>query len=41
MKKIIPFLLASLLTSCGQSEAPQKPADSETTIPTVEVTCPQ
>ncbi|HRN77607.1 EexN family lipoprotein [Ottowia sp.] len=36
MKKIIPFLLASLLTACGQSEAPQKPADSATTIPTVE-----
>ena len=36
MKKIIPFLLASLLTACGPSEAPQKPAESATTIPTVE-----
>lgn len=36
MKKIIPFLLASFLTACGQSEAPQKTANSETSIPTVE-----
>ena len=36
MKKIVPFLLASLLTACGQSETPQKPADSAADIPTVE-----
>lgn len=36
MKKIIPFLLASLLTACGQSEAPNKPTDSAANIPTVE-----
>ncbi|HCT5048281.1 TPA: EexN family lipoprotein [Pseudomonas aeruginosa] len=36
MKKIVPFLLAVTLTACGQSEAPQKPADSQTNIPTVE-----
>ncbi|AQT08258.1 MULTISPECIES: entry exclusion lipoprotein TrbK [Pseudomonadota] len=36
MKKIIPFLLAAALTACGQSEAPQKVADSETNIPAVE-----
>ncbi len=36
MKKIVPFLLASLLTACGQSETPQKPADSAVDIPTVE-----
>lgn len=36
MKRIIPFLLASLLTACGQSDAPQKPVDSAANIPTVE-----
>ncbi len=36
MKKIIPSLLLAALTACGQSEAPQKAADSETNIPTVE-----
>ena len=36
MKKIIPFLLVTALSACGQSEAPQKAADSETNIPTVE-----
>lgn len=36
MKKFIPFLLASLLTACGQSEVAQKPADSAANIPTVE-----
>ena len=36
MKKIIPVLLVTALSACGQSEAPQKAADSETNIPTVE-----
>src|SRR3546814_3111799 len=36
MKKIIPFLLVTTLAACGQSEAPQKAADSEASIPTVE-----
>jgi len=36
MKKIIPFLLVAALTACGQSETPQKPADSAANIPTVE-----
>ncbi len=36
MKKIIPFLLVAALTACGQSEAPQKAADSGVNIPTVE-----
>ena len=36
MKKITPFLLAAALTSCGQSEAPQKAADSKENIPTVD-----
>lgn len=36
MKKIIPFLLIAALTACGQSEAPQKPADSAGNVPTVE-----
>ncbi|MEQ6438164.1 EexN family lipoprotein [Comamonas sp. w2-DMI] len=36
MKKIIPFLLAAVLSACGQSEAPQKTTDSEAAIPTVE-----
>lgn len=36
MKKIIPFLLAAALAACGQSEAPQKPVDSEANIPTVD-----
>lgn len=36
MKKIIPFLLAAVLIACGQSEAPQKAADSGASIPTVE-----
>jgi len=31
MKKIIPFLLATALTACGQSETPQR-----TNLPTVE-----
>lgn len=35
MKKIIPFLLVAALTACGQSETPQKTADS-TAILTVE-----
>ncbi|ELO1557789.1 EexN family lipoprotein [Aeromonas hydrophila] len=33
---MIPFLLVAALTACGQSETPQKPADSEANIPTVE-----
>lgn len=36
MKKIVPFLLVAALTACGQSETPQKPADSAANIPTVE-----
>ncbi|WP_440988205.1 EexN family lipoprotein [Aeromonas hydrophila] len=32
----MPFLLVAALTACGQSETPQKPADSEANIPTVE-----
>ena len=36
MKKIIPSLLVAALTACGQSEAPQKAADSGVNIPTVE-----
>lgn len=36
MKKIIQFLLAAALAACGQSEAPQKPVDSEANIPMVE-----
>lgn len=36
MKKIIPFMLVATLIACGQSEAPQKAADSEVNIPTVE-----
>lgn len=36
MKKVILFLLAAALTACGQSEAPQKSADSAANIPTVE-----
>ncbi|WP_287804361.1 EexN family lipoprotein [Diaphorobacter sp.] len=36
MKKIAPFLLLAALTACGQSEAPQKPADSAGNTPTVE-----
>ncbi|HCF3395417.1 EexN family lipoprotein [Pseudomonas aeruginosa] len=36
MKKIIPFLLASLLVACGQSEAPQKATDSKLNFPSVE-----
>lgn len=36
MKKIIPFLLVAALAACGQSEAPQKPAESAANIPTVE-----
>lgn len=35
MKKIIPFLLVAALTACGQSEAPQRPADSAANLPTV------
>ena len=36
MKKAIPFLLAAILTACGQSETPQKAISSEPDIPTVE-----
>ncbi|BCY03273.1 hypothetical protein PszF2a_30620 [Stutzerimonas stutzeri] len=36
MKKAIPFLLAAVLSACGQSETPQKTIDSEAAIPTVE-----
>ncbi|HDR9024189.1 TPA: EexN family lipoprotein [Burkholderia vietnamiensis] len=36
MKKIILFFLVASLSACGQSEAPQKAADSATDIPTVE-----
>ncbi|BAQ38052.1 EexN family lipoprotein [Pseudomonas aeruginosa] len=36
MRKIIPYLLMAVLTACGQSEAPQKAADSVGNIPTVE-----
>ncbi|WP_395542140.1 EexN family lipoprotein [Pseudomonas aeruginosa] len=36
MKKIIPFVLIVGLTACGQSETPQKPADSAVNVPTVE-----
>lgn len=36
MKKIIPLLLVAALTACGQSESPQKPADTTANIPTVE-----
>ncbi|HAT2417592.1 TPA: EexN family lipoprotein [Aeromonas hydrophila] len=36
MKKIIPFLLAAILTACGQAETPQKAISSEPDIPTVE-----
>lgn len=36
MKKIIPLLLGTVLTACGQSEAPPKAADSQANIPTVE-----
>src|SRR3546814_19870118 len=36
MKKIIPFLLVTTWAACGQSEAPQKAAYSEASIPTVE-----
>lgn len=36
MKKIIPFLLVTALTACGQSEIPQKASTSEANIPTVE-----
>ncbi|MFU4936726.1 EexN family lipoprotein [Pseudomonas paraeruginosa] len=36
MRKIIPYLLVAALTACGQSEAPQKAADSEGNISTVE-----
>lgn len=36
MKKILPFLLIAAVTTCGQSEAPQKSAGSEASIPTVE-----
>ncbi|SUH13484.1 Uncharacterised protein [Salmonella enterica subsp. enterica] len=38
MKKIVSFLLVAALTACGQSETPQKPADSAANIPTVERT---
>lgn len=36
MKKIASFLLAAILTACGQSEAPRKAIDSDANIPTVE-----
>lgn len=36
MKRTIPFLLAAVLSACGQSETPQKATDSEAAIPTVE-----
>jgi len=36
MKKIISFVLIVGLTACGQSETPQKPADSAVNVPTVE-----
>jgi len=36
MIKIPPLLLIAALTACSQSEAPQKAADSEANIPTVE-----
>ena len=36
MKKAIPFLLAAILTACGQSETHQKAISSEPDIPTVE-----
>lgn len=36
MNKIISFLLATLMTACGQSEGPQKSKDSEANIPTAE-----
>ncbi|EMP4332021.1 EexN family lipoprotein [Pseudomonas aeruginosa] len=36
MKKIIPFFLMVALTACGESEKPQKPADSAVNVPTVE-----
>ncbi|EKE17576.1 MAG: hypothetical protein ACD_10C00385G0002 [uncultured bacterium] len=36
MKRTIPFLLAAVLSACGQSETPQKTTDSLAAIPTVE-----
>src|SRR3546814_6122401 len=33
---LVPFVLVTALTACGQSEAPQKAADSKANIPTVE-----
>ena len=36
MKRIIPLLLVTAMTACGQSEAPQKINASEANIPTVE-----
>lgn len=36
MKKVVPILLAAILTACGQSEAPQNPGTPGTSIPTVE-----
>ncbi len=36
MRKIIPLVLAAVLTSCSQSEAPRKAEDSGASIPTVE-----
>ncbi|MDX4953630.1 EexN family lipoprotein [Delftia acidovorans] len=36
MKKTIPFLLAVVLSACGQSETPPKTSDSEAAIQTVE-----
>lgn len=36
MKKIITFLLATILAACGQSEAPQQATSTDTNIPTVE-----
>ena len=37
MKKAIPFLLAAILTACGQSETPQKAISSEPDILTLNV----
>ncbi|CAM5444904.1 entry exclusion lipoprotein TrbK [Castellaniella hirudinis] len=36
MNKPIPFLLVFALTSCGQSETPQKAKGSDASVPTVE-----
>lgn len=36
MKKMIPLLLVTVLSACGQSETPLQAKDSEANIPTVE-----